>query len=502
SEPNKGSQNIIIETGHHQDQLNTRHTINVIVNNNKKERQKRYREQNRDRLKQREAERRKRIQYSQSIAGPSTSSKTNRIELNNEEIITAQSSSGSEKIQPSSIQRNDQGNELNALQKKRERQQRYREQNRDKLKQREAERRRRLQNADVITELSTSPNIEFTEIINNPTIDEIGTNFSCFLDLQIIDSVDSLQTIEDYIKSKSNFQNFLNSSEVPYICKSEPCILGVDEAGRGPVLGPMVYGVVYCPLSKNDVLKSLGCADSKALTKEKRDDILMKMLSEENAVKNVGWAAEVISPNYISNSMYRRAKRSLNEVSMNSAIGLIKKVAEMGANIKEVYVDTVGPPEKYQAKLSEIFPDYIITVAKKADSIYPIVSAASIVAKVTRDRALKVWQFHEGIDLDHTQFGSGYPGDPLTKKFIREQIDNVFGYPLLVRFSWSTAELMLQEKAVTCTFEEIEEPGSTKKSGTKSISTFFSQKNEDVKPKRKRHKFFDERCLTMDNCFE
>lgn len=100
----------------------------------------------------------------------------NRIKLNNEEIITAQSSSASEKIQLSSIQRNDQGNELNALQEKRDRQQRYREQNRDKLKHREAERRSRLQNADVITELSTSPNIEFTEIINDLIIDEISTN--------------------------------------------------------------------------------------------------------------------------------------------------------------------------------------------------------------------------------------------------------------------------------------------------------------------------------------
>lgn len=48
---------------------------------------------------------------------------------------------------------------------------------------------------------------------------------------------------------------------------------------------------------------------------------------------------------------------------MDSAIHLIKRVAESGANIKEVYVDTVGPPEKYQAKLSEIFPDYKITVS-------------------------------------------------------------------------------------------------------------------------------------------
>lgn len=49
-------------------------------------------------------------------------------------------------------------------------------------------------------------------------------------------------------------------------------------------------------------------------------------------------------------------------------------------------------------------------MAKKADSIYPIVSAASIVAKVTRDHTLKVWRFKEGLEMDHTEFGSGYPG--------------------------------------------------------------------------------------------
>lgn len=48
---------------------------------------------------------------------------------------------------------------------------------------------------------------------------------------------------------------------------------------------------------------------------------------------------------------------------MNSAIDLIKKAAESGVNITEVYVDTVGPPEKYQTKLSEIFPSYKITVS-------------------------------------------------------------------------------------------------------------------------------------------
>ncbi|KAJ8723336.1 hypothetical protein PYW08_003248 [Mythimna loreyi] len=311
--------------------------------------------------------------------------------------------------------------------------------------------------------------------------------------------IKSLEELKDLIRSKDNFNNFLNCSNVPDVCKTEPCMLGVDEAGRGPVLGPMVYGVAYCPVNQTKVLQDLGCADSKALTEEKRDDIFTKMLTQEDSLNNIGWVAEVISPNYISNSMYRRAKHSLNEVSMNSAIALIKKAAESGANITEVYVDTVGPPEKYQAKLAAIFPNYKITVAKKADSIYPIVSAASIVAKVTRDHALKVWQFREGLEMTHSEFGSGYPGDPQTKKFIREQIDNVFGYPALVRFSWSTAELMLQEKAATCTFEDVDDEGNTKKK-PKSISSFFAKPDEEKA--RKQHKYFEDRLLTGTNPFE
>lgn len=62
-----------------------------------------------------------------------------------------------------------------------------------------------------------------------------------------------------------------------------------------------------------------------------------------------------------------------------------------------------------QEKLSEIFPEFKVTVAKKADAIYPVVSAASICAKVSRDRALKVWTFQEGLEATPNDFGSGYP---------------------------------------------------------------------------------------------
>jgi ribonuclease H2 subunit A len=68
-------------------------------------------------------------------------------------------------------------------------------------------------------------------------------------------------------------------------------------------LGPMVYGICYCPLSKAENLKALGCADSKSLTEEKRELIFEKLCKE---TEYIGWAIEAISPNIICNSMLRR----------------------------------------------------------------------------------------------------------------------------------------------------------------------------------------------------
>ncbi|XP_076367762.1 ribonuclease H2 subunit A [Tachypleus tridentatus] len=241
-------------------------------------------------------------------------------------------------------------------------------------------------------------------------------------------------------------RNKLLYSEFPERARYEPCMLGVDEAGRGPVLGPMVYGGAYCPMSCIKELEKLGVTDSKALTEEKREE-LFELINKSSEF--VGWIIEVHSPTTISNSMLRRCKYNLNAVSHDSAINLIKHTLNQGVNLQEVYVDTVGPSDKYEAKLSEIFPDVKITVAKKADATYPIVGAASICAKVVRDRALKSWKFREGDNFQSLEYGSGYPNDPVTKSFLSENIDPVFGFPSLVRFSWSTAEKILEEKAVS-----------------------------------------------------
>ncbi|CAI9091369.1 OLC1v1026389C1 [Oldenlandia corymbosa var. corymbosa] len=215
---------------------------------------------------------------------------------------------------------------------------------------------------------------------------------------------------------------------------SEPCIMGIDEAGRGPVLGPMVYGCLYCSVSYQKTLATLNFADSKTLKEEMREELFENLKADES----IGWAVDVIDPRELSAKMLKKHKINLNEISHDSAMGLVSKVLNLGVLLTEVYVDTVGDPEKYRIKLSERFPSIKFVVAKKADSLYPVVSGASIVAKVTRDRALRDWVLDETAENINRNFGSGYPGDPGTKSWLDDHKHSVFGFPTLVRFSWGT----------------------------------------------------------------
>lgn len=294
---------------------------------------------------------------------------------------------------------------------------------------------------------------------------------------------------------QSNFEcdrsrNCSLESSIADRLKTEPCWLGIDEAGRGPVLGPLVYGICFSPVAEKDKFKKMGFADSKTLTEEQREGIFEKIC--EN-LDFMGWMVEILSPAYISRSMLRRAKYNLNALSHDCAIGLVKRALEKGVNVTEVFVDTVGDPGKYQEKLKDIFPSIDITVAKKADALYPVVSAASICAKVARDRAVKNWHFAEGITIEDNSFGSGYPGDPATKKFLAGNIDPVFGFPDFVRFSWSTAALILEREAAAVSWEDDDDDQNSQSSGSTSLLQFFKKTGDD--PKLERHRFFTDRSL-------
>jgi ribonuclease H2 subunit A len=255
---------------------------------------------------------------------------------------------------------------------------------------------------------------------------------------------------------------------------------------------------------------------SQVLKDSERERLLDKLLANKD---QVGWGVHLLSPRFISRSMYRRGKYNLNSMSHDTAADLIRKAMDEGVRVTEVFVDTVGPPDKYQAKLQALFPTLSITVAKKADSLYPVVSAASICAKVARDRALGGWRFAEQTflaDKLNSSWGSGYPGDPVTKRFLLD-VDPLFGFPSIVRFSWKTAEKILDEKCLPMDFEEIEpeDEESVKRnpsvknyfiSAPKKTATAASSKTSSGPPLTKNqskrlHPYFTERCLKIGELF-
>jgi len=149
--------------------------------------------------------------------------------------------------------------------------------------------------------------------------------------------------------------------------------------------------------------------------------------------------------------MLRRPPTNLNKQSQDATILLIRQVLASGIELKEVYVDALGNTDKYQAYLSSLFPAIDFTVTNKADSKFKIVGAASVAAKVTRDACIEGWCFEEDAGAQQSKWslemGSGYPSDPNTQRWLRESVDPVFGFPNIVRFSWSTVAVLLNKEA-------------------------------------------------------
>jgi ribonuclease H2 subunit A len=109
-------------------------------------------------------------------------------------------------------------------------------------------------------------------------------------------------------------------------------MLGIDEAGRGPVLGPLVYAVCFCPVSRAGDLRKMGVADSKTLGLEKRE--LYRSKIEES--EWLEYRVDVLMPKQLSAKMLRKHKYNLNLISHDSAIQLVQRAIDEGFDIEEV----------------------------------------------------------------------------------------------------------------------------------------------------------------------
>lgn len=212
---------------------------------------------------------------------------------------------------------------------------------------------------------------------------------------------------------------------------TDEIICGIDEAGRGPVLGPLVLcGVCFAKRDLN-YLRKIGAKDSKKLTAKKRKE-LAKLIKE----KCHSYHVLVVSAQEID-------QREEKRMTLNRLEEL--KMAEITNKLKPnvLYLDAADVNEKRFGESIGKMLDYEINeiVSKhRADDLFPIVSAASIIAKDKRDAIIKE------LSQEHGDLGSGYPSDERTTTFLRAWIKKNRKAPPFCRKSWATTKKILEEE--------------------------------------------------------
>ncbi len=197
---------------------------------------------------------------------------------------------------------------------------------------------------------------------------------------------------------------------------------GIDEAGRGPVIGPMVIAVVC---SDPDSIKKIGVKDSKALSEPTREKMFDAIVKSADHVEFI-----IVGEEEIDDSTF---KNELNFLEAKVISRLIKPGNDYTIDCPDVN------EERFSRLLTELTGNSKITSKHKADVNFPLVSAASIIAKVTREREIS------RIKKEIGDFGSGYPSDEKTISFLKDYFRKNRKLPPHVRKSWKTVNTITKD---------------------------------------------------------
>jgi ribonuclease HII len=209
-------------------------------------------------------------------------------------------------------------------------------------------------------------------------------------------------------------------------------ICGIDEAGRGPIVGPMVMCGLLARDTEIKKLVELEVKDSKLLTKARREYLFDKVKEASSDYKLL-----IIQPDEIDNAVNGNDGLNLNRLEAIKSAEIINILKP-----DKAIIDTPSNNIKqYRQYLMQFIKNKNIELVleHKADVNYPIVSAASILAKVTRDNEIE--NIKEKIKID---FGSGYMSDPKTVVFLEkyyEKHDKIF------RKSWLPYQDIMNKKS-------------------------------------------------------
>lgn len=213
-------------------------------------------------------------------------------------------------------------------------------------------------------------------------------------------------------------------------------IAGVDDAGRGCVIGPLVVAGVLMPEDKLKLLEQIGVRDSKELTPKRRERLAEEIRKIAEKIKVVK-----VPPREVDRIVFRGVKyRRLNWLE---AKVMARVISELKPEI--AYVDASDVlEERFKEQILEEIPAGIEVVSEHdADAKYPIVSAASIIAKTERDKEI------QKLRMKYGDFGSGYPSDPKTREFLLKCLKERGKYPDCVRKSWKTLRRLAEGRQET-----------------------------------------------------
>jgi ribonuclease HII len=197
--------------------------------------------------------------------------------------------------------------------------------------------------------------------------------------------------------------------------------LGIDEAGRGCLVGDMFVAAVALYDDVVELLANAGVKDSKKLSQNSRSKLFKVILSNASFIYVRRYQPDVID------------SVNLNDLFLDAIKMSIKTVYKLGFKPTTIYIDSTSNMKKIVNSLSGIvYHGTNLIVEYNADEKYIPVSAASIVAKVLRDRHI------EYLKTLYGDFGSGYPSDPKTVKWIRDIVLTRSEVPPIVRKSWKT----------------------------------------------------------------
>jgi len=209
-------------------------------------------------------------------------------------------------------------------------------------------------------------------------------------------------------------------------------IAGLDEAGRGPVIGSLIIGCVIFNEKDLHILDEIGVDDSKKISSKKREILAQKI--KKHAVSYE--LLEVTAKNI--NALHKKGL-SLNEIEEISFAKLLNGIEPQP---DKIYLDAADVIEERFGKtiggMLKFKPKKIIS-KHRGDAIFKIVGAASILAKTKRDHIIEEYKIKYG------NIGSGYPSDPYTKKFLKSYYNSHQKFPPIVRTWWKTAENIIKE---------------------------------------------------------